>query len=516
MTLTEFYKNKTERNGKKFSEILEWSDYKLQVEDDLLFGELSEDDVDIFRKDKEIRNNVLKAVIRMLRFYGYVIVKDDVVQVNKLKRMENGIYIGLYSDTNYKRLTRMMIFLNRIDMKLLSRMIMLSLCYAMRKDKFLRNKFVTSGAINEWFSSQDYLKPYIGRVRLDDSEEIEEEPMSSGEPMSSSEPMSSGEPTSDDEKEDETCSITGLKYTGNSCYQDSTLLALFGIANNFINKNILKKDLSEISDNLRREIKCGDSSSVDLENRQKIQKELVNITKSMRREIPKNERTEYCSNLRKLIEKCPSASKQKFHGTKPQDAGEFVQYLFSIFEVNTLKRSRKTVVSNDLEKDTENVIEVSSTVETGTPIITITAEQIIPDIGIENYISYTEDALFDENNLYKGPDGKLYKRRIETLQVSKTDFLIFYANRLYYNIEKHREDRLYTPILPSEKVGNLSLYAVVVHERAHYTCYIKCDGKWFYYNDISEAIRPAGTFNDVLNEKRWPNVKTHGVLYFYT
>ena len=535
MILIEFYKNKIEANGKKdykFSEILEWPDYKLEVEHDFiqwLFPDktggtnknapkLSRDDIEIFKKDKTVRNNGLKAVVRMLRFYGYIIIKDDVIQVQNLKRMEKGVYIGLYSEHNYKRLSRMMIFLNKIDMKILSRMIMLSLCYAMRKDKFLRHKFLSSGALNYWFDSQDYLKPYVGRIKIEDESEIKENE-DTGDRDSGSDSGSDSDHDSDivsDREQSDVCKITGLKYTGNSCYQDSTLLALFALPNEFTRKNILEKDLKPISNNLRREIKCGDNSDVDFLNRKKIQDELVKITRSMRKELQKNERSEYCSNLRKLIKNCQSSSKQKFHGTGTQDAGEFVQFLFNIFEINNMKTLKKTFVTNDLEKDTKDVVKSSENLTIVPPIINISAENLIPGVSIEHYISYSLDDVLDDENLIKGPDGELYRRRIENFSyIIPEDFIIFYVNRLYYNMKKDREERVYTSIIASEKINNLNLYAVVVHDREHYTCYIKCDEKWFYYDDTSETMTHIGTYTDMINDMKRPNVKTHGVLYFY-
>ena len=286
--------------------------------------------------------------------------------------------------------------------------------------------------------------------------------------------------------------------------------------NEFITKNILEKDLKSISDSERREIKCGDSSDIDFVNRRKIQNELVKITRSMRKELPIDERSEYCSNLRKLIKNCPSASKQKFHETKTQDAGEFVQYLFNIFEINTMKTVKKTFVTNDLEKATKDLVKSSENVTNVPPIINISGTNLIPDVSIEHYISYNLDDVFDDENLIRGPEEKLYRRRIENFSyLIPDDFVIFYVNRLYYNMEKDREERAYTSIIPSEKINNLGLYAVVVHDREHYTCYIKCDGKWFYYNDTSEKITPVGTYTDMINDRKRPNVKTHGVLYFY-
>lgn len=498
--IIDFYKDKINANGKKgykFSEIIDWDDYRLEVEHDFIqwifpdktggvninAPKLTDKDISIFKKDENIRKNVLKAVTRMMSFYGYIFIEGDVIQIKKLKRMEKGIIIGLYSSHNYRRLTRMMIFLNKIDMKILSQMIMLSLCYAMHKEKTLRDKIIGTDTLKYWFSTQEYLKPYIDNYNV----KLLEPPM---------------------------CNITGLNYTGNSCYQDSTLLALLAHPNKFITENILTKNLSDVIKN--PEIKCGDERAIDLENRNKIQEELVNIAKSMRKELPENESIKYCSNLRKLLRNCLSTSKQEFHGTGEQDAGEFIQYLFNLFEVNTLKRTRINFITNDLDKDTKNLIESSSQINYTIPIVSISQFEIKANMKIENYLATELDAVFDESNLVKY-NGKTYIRRIEQSKVDHADFLVFYAQRLT-KIDRIIKRNI-IPIIPSENIHvnntNLVLYAIVVHINSHYTCYIKCDDNWFYYNDLNNNIVYVGNYNDMLNDTQRPNVKTHGILYFY-
>ena len=173
------------------------------------------------------------------------------------------------------------------------------------------------------------------------------------------------------------CDFTGLKYTGNSCYQDSVLLSLFAIPNKFIENNILEKDLNKIKES-QKEIICSKDTKEDIISKEDIQKELNKITNSIRN---KGEKVEYCSKLRSLIKKCPSTSGQEFYGTGTQDAGEFVQYLFSIFNVEGMSKFTKTILSNNLDEkineDSENTILSSYRKFNTSPIILIPSQKLI-------------------------------------------------------------------------------------------------------------------------------------------
>jgi hypothetical protein len=485
--LSLFYQDIIDNDGYFYSDIMSWSDYRLEAGMDWLFPDKSElTDIEVFRTDVKIRMKVISVVSKILQFYGYMFTKDGVFQIKELKRQEKGRFIGLYSERNYKRLTRMMVFLNKINMRKASSLVMLALCNAMHKDLVLRKKIEESGALKEWFEVHRYLRPYI------DTYDIK---------------MMKGD-----------CKFTGLNYTGNSCYQDSTLLALFAIPNRFITRNILEKNITAISNMANREIQCGRNVKEDLQRRKDIQEELVRISKSMRGELPEKERVEYCSNLRALIKECPSASRQAFHGTGTQDAGEFIQYLFSLFQVGGVFRGRTTIVTNDLRDEPENMVITNQLIEETSPIVLIPSQKILETerCNIKNFLNNMEDSIFDDENKYRASNGILYNRRIEQTSVGTGDYLVFYAQRLYVNGNK--QDRTYNEVIPVETIEldkNLGLFSVVVHRNEHYTAYIKCDEKWFYYNDTNNQIVLIGNYNDMLNQKSKPNVKTEGVLYFY-
>ena len=509
-SIIQFYQNKIKANDKEgyyIKDILKWSDYKLEIEHDFiqwLFPDktggvtrtpkLTNNDIEIFKTDQKIRRKVIRATARMLLFYGFIFVKNGVKQVKKLDRKENGIYVGLYSEHNYKRISRMMFFLNRIDMRLASSLMMLAMCFSMQKDRVLQYKISNSGSLKHWFSTQNYLVPYFDNYDIRYLQKSDES--------------------------DNICKFIGLKYTGNSCYQDSVLLALFALPNKFVTKNILNKDVRLISSKINRDIICGIKENDDYNKRLMIQNELIRITGSMRRDIPVEERVQYCSNLRSLLKGCPSSSKQAFYSTLTQDAGEFLQYLFSLFQVNGLYRIRITDVTNDLSNIPNKTLTIRQIEEETSPIVLIpeTIIEKFPETNIDNYLTQTEDSVLDKDNLYKGPDGKKYMRRIEKTIVTKGKYIVFYAQRLF--LTGGKEKRIYNKIIPVEKIilpmseKPLQLFAIVVHKNVHYTCYIKCDEEnWFYYDDTKSEIRPIGKYQDVL--KSSPSVESEGVLYFY-
>jgi hypothetical protein len=441
-----------------YDKIKDWSDYKLETEDDyvrLLFPDRTDDltdkDIARFRSDDDLRRSVVGATLRMMEFYGYKFVKKNgepsVQQIKELKRREKGIYVGLYSEKNYKRLTKMMFFLNRIKLRLASSLVMLALCDAMRKDPVLKQKIRKSGTLESWIDTQKYVN---------------------------------------------SCKLYGLNYVGNSCYQDSVLLALFGLPNMFITNSILNKDVKKLG----KEIECG------YKTRRKIQDELVRITMSMRGE---GERVRYCTGLRAILAECPGS--QEFHGRGTQDAGEFLQYLFSIFEVGGTRKNIRIELTNDLGIVKKSL--VTERMINSSPIIVVPQEKLgSGGNSLDNFLEQKEDAVFDENNLYKS-QGKKYKRRIEYVTTIPSDFLVFYVQR----IDSADIDRKnYAKVIPQMYLGDLELYAIIVHRSNHYTCYINC-GEWYYYNDMGDGLLYVGDYDDMLS--REPSVRSEGVLYFY-
>jgi hypothetical protein len=326
------------------------------------------------------------------------------------------------------------------------------------------------------------------------------------------------------QKEKNVCNITGLKYKGNSCYQDSVLMALLAIPNKFINKEIVNKYIRTIISNENTGYRCDENDENDIIRRQNIKIELVKIMNSMRNSNDK-EIIETCSRLRELIKKCPSIGGQRFYSTITQDAGEFLIFLFLLFNIDKTTTIHKiNRVTNNVTNDIINIkdaIQTIDRIEKVSPIISIHSGSLKNNVNINYYLDYQFDTLFDENNLIKLGDKTTYKRKISREIILESEYLVFYLNRLEKNVENKDIIKLYK-IIPDESIklknNILYLHAIVVHKASHYTCYIKCNNEWYFYNDMKKEIIHVGDYNDLINtdSDERPNPCKRGVLYFYS
>ena len=269
LTIIKFYRNQYSVNNRDvylFEEILKRTDNQLEIEHDFiqwLFPDetggvnsnaphMTPELYEIFKTDKKIRYNVIRATIRMMNFYGYSFNfrNQTIHQIKELYRKENDHIVGLYSSHNYKRLTRMMRFLVLVDLPILSAMVFLCLCDAMKQDEKLLKQINNSGALNYWINTQTYLSEYTKKDILESLIGNLRNP-------------------------DEVC-FQGLEYVNNSCYQDVILLALFAKENPIIDNAIIYTDINALVKNKKNYANCGDDEKEDLENRTVIQEELKN------------------------------------------------------------------------------------------------------------------------------------------------------------------------------------------------------------------------------------------------
>jgi len=302
--------------------------------------------------------------------------------------------------------------------------------------------------------------------------------------------------------------LYGLEWIGNSCYMDSVLLAILAPKSLFIEKNILNKNIDSLKKPLRficfNEIPLEE----DLENRKQIQIELQKIKDSIYTNEIKNS-----TPLRKAISKCQA--QQEFHKYGTQDTGEFLVYLFDLFQIDTATLIRYTYVKND-EHEKSTLIRRVETSEN--PIIDIfqgTLRSLKKDTiyPIDYFIKQSEISHFDEKNLVKY-EGKTYQYRIEINKKIAPEYMVFRAHRL-------GPTRFYeTMLLPTEYIFTLfsvlSLSAIVIYTGgAHYVCVFCVDYIWYYYNDMRSKIKTLGSFEDMLKDTPY-NPITHGVLYIYS
>ena len=96
--------------------------------------------------------------------------------------------------------------------------------------------------------------------------------------------------------------------------------------------------------------------------------------------------------------------------------------------------------------------------------------------------------------------------------------IIFNFYRLFEDVDTLKETFYKTKIIPLKviKLGDkkLKLFAIIVFENKHYSCYFLCSEKWYYYDDSSvPKIKFVGDHIDLLKHKPLPT--KNGTLYFY-
>jgi len=581
--LIKFYTNLYPANNKKdyyFGDIVgKWDDYKLEVKHDFiqwLFPDntggvnpnapkLTKKDIAEFRKNPVLRSNVVEATIRMLLFYGFIIKGSTVEQVLPLNRRNMGRTIGLFSIHNYRRITRILDFLVDIKMEYLSALFFLAMCQAVKSNHMLFTKVIKNRSLKKWMSTQPFLIKHVHTYNIDkmtgkkpkrspvlewtiedpssekesdwridfgDSYESEWESIPSGLYDYPIKPAKTALEIA--------CKVRGLDYMNNSCYMDSTLLSLFAIPNQVITDNILKKNLDTLKDIPLRWTKCSDNIDKDIKIRKDIQKVLNKITDSMRGlDSIKN-----CTMLRRLIANCPGT--QPFHRGGTQDAGEFLAYLFNIFQVDIAKTVRKTYGTNDKGNNPDWELIRTHVDNKSSPIIDIvsaTLKDIPKDYNITKFLHKIEYADLDESDRWypvRDKPGVSFLRKKEVFKMKKSPYVIFNLVRTYgeatFSKPKKLKNKVSNPKFLGIQTKNiwkrvsvpekltlegkeLNLTSIVVHTGgAHYVANFKCENDWFWYDDrpgsSRHIIKHIGSYDKMLATN--PRPLSHGTLFFYT
>ena len=316
-----------------------------------------------------------------------------------------------------------------------------------------------------------------------------------------------------------------LLWTGNSCYMDSVLQALF-IVPNYFTDNLLKMEVN----------------NSDTCYKKQIQIELQRITNTIRNNT--KDKVINVSRLRDLMKTCPDP--EQLWNTEFHDAGEFLQYILDLFpNTNIASKQVNTYGTNELDGDIPEKV-LTSIIQDNNASIIVTIDPFSL-INMESSVS-TQDLITikqDSGELDEPliPDegvaiGQQFKRQLSETIIIDSPIIILNVlrNNPIVNDDDDDDDDdddeysvgiggsiIETSIFPNEqitiqsgKIFNLS--AIVVFRSQHYVCYYKCNKTWYFYNDMdSGIISKLLNFEDIFTTL-WddePEVQTRGTLYFY-
>lgn len=157
-----FYKNGENKNSYSLEQILKMTNEQLEIYHDFIqtlfplyrsgVAEsflLDADSLELFKTDDTVRYNVFRAYKRMLDFYGYDIgYLNEQLYIKRNRELDNNM--GLTSEHNYLRISRMLKFLMLINMKILAFTFLLGICEDLSYNDELLEKIKNKGSLNMW------------------------------------------------------------------------------------------------------------------------------------------------------------------------------------------------------------------------------------------------------------------------------------------------------------------------------------------------------------------------------
>jgi hypothetical protein len=541
--IIKFYKNIYQANGKDgylFNEIINWDDIKLEKEHDFIqwlfplekkgmnakSEILTEKDIEIFKKNIDIRENVKNATHRMINFYGYKVEltkKDKIIiqRVKDLYRKKNNTVIGLYSSHNYLRLTRMMTFLNKINMKILSSCIFMFLKMAMEEDAELKKRFLST---SEGKSSYDFWLDTQKEVFLrDDSDtDSDTEIENSDEEIENSDDEEIEKiylmPIPEDSKikqeitykNEKRYQLRGLENINNSCYLDCILMPLLYKRNKYIEDNLFRA-------NIESTVKNTDKSEFVIKTKKLILQEIINIAKKIRCKSTQEEKMKIfnCKKFRLLISFCKIPNYEDFSSSQTQDSAEFLLYIFELFNI---EKGIDETLSISYKKDEKDIYYTNKSVQTRKQncIVTIDHSLLKTNKNLSYFLKYKTIVNLQDPYIIEGE--KYFIKKEKSIKKITSDFLIFNIQRLYFNVKNGKQIRDESSISIEETISSneqiFELSSIVVHTRNHYQCFLKAND-WILYNDIDMYLfTNIGSFSNV--KEHALNPSKYGTIFFYT
>jgi ubiquitin C-terminal hydrolase len=282
-----------------------------------------------------------------------------------------------------------------------------------------------------------------------------------------------------------------LEWFKNSCFIDSVLMCLLYKPNEFV-INMLTKKLNYEDENEEAEVEG-------------IQEDLYILYGK----LLKGQSTS-CEKFRRKIYNYELPDFENFGDGRERDAGEFLKYLFKIFQVEYFKKKEINYGYN-LATGKKEITSVKN-INDASPMIDI---RINGDEGEELNLSELLDREEDSgvltaDNYFKNDDGsKVYNRRIERMEYISYDYLVINIEKMADALKKKIE------IIPEEELTigkkKLELSGIVSWYNGHYICFIKCTDNWVMVDD-TDSIKLIGNYDKLIGKF----VRRNSKLYFYS
>jgi ubiquitin C-terminal hydrolase len=308
------------------------------------------------------------------------------------------------------------------------------------------------------------------------------------------------------------CELIGLENIHNSCYMDSILMALFANPNEYILNKLLYTEPNYNND------KCSKSKRKNKKYLQQIQLLLNVYFKKIHGYGNLSPKLNNVTLLRKYIGKCKHG--KKFNTGRMEESGEFLLFLFDIFDVNGGYTRTQTIydINNNVTGDI--IINKNASIYTLDSFTLRNFKRMYKNKPVKmdkllTTITYNEfsDPIIHKNKPYlftyqiheyiDSPYFVIWLLRQDPITEKKNKLLVEPGQSLYIRDTKIRRQLISIII----HIGN------TIHS-GHYVTMFNCNNNWYLYDDIRSNIKYIGSYNNMINHKL--NPRKNGVLFFYT
>lgn len=273
--------------------------------------------------------------------------------------------------------------------------------------------------------------------------------------------------------------IQPLYNSKSSCYCDSIIYAILPFPN-ILNLYILNVDIKH------------DDGKHDLQIRKQVQQELINITDYIR--SYNNTKMNNIDHLRNILSTFPNT--QEWNINKFQDAGEFLDHLFSIFPLEKMiyqETTYKRTISGEITEYKEVVKNKS----------------LIIDIYPYEILNNKEISITDFNNRNTINNIDTNTKHITNEKIINTIGIVYRLHRRIDSFFIKKE--IQNP--PEEIIINKNTFymtSIVIYKNNHYICLFKSNNNWILYDNLTDT-----KFNKI-NLSLYKNIViTNATLFFY-
>lgn len=288
--------------------------------------------------------------------------------------------------------------------------------------------------------------------------------------------------------------IKGPSNPGNSCFMDSVLMAIFAFPQSPFYQVMIEENVKS-----SKFLLCDLDIDEDVRIREEIQESLRNMINVNF----KGKKNDNCNELRRLVGKECRTEGDVDLSKGIHEPFEFLNRLMGVFSYGpTIIRTTRfrSATYDQYSPNSRSSEEVNPYVWVDTVTNTDFKKLDFEDVLRPNVVEVDEFDFVHEVKVVEKAEVLIFsidRRNAQGRDTSANTRFIDYDDRVVFSGKSYK---LHSVVLTTKAGG-------------HYTAIIRCDEKWYSYNDLN--VEKSIQSNEVSAENAFEQISTQGVLFFY-